>query len=144
MSVKLTLNRPITSEMLNELRAAAWSGPQTRDWEPVFARSLGWVCAHDGERLIGFVNIVWDGGSHAFLLDTTVHRDYQGRGIGTSLVREAITVAQSSGAEWLHVDYDEELAPFYRGCGFRPTPAGLLRLAGSTGAMVSSHEREGA
>jgi hypothetical protein len=31
-------------------------------------------------------------------------------------------------AEWLHVDCEEVLEPFYRGCGFRPTPAGLLYL----------------
>ncbi|HKO24176.1 MAG TPA: GNAT family N-acetyltransferase, partial [Chloroflexota bacterium] len=31
-------------------------------------------------------------------------------------------------AEWLHVDYEEGLEPFYRGCGFQSTPAGLLYL----------------
>lgn len=120
--------------------AAAGAG----SWDPVFARSFGWVCAHDGARLVGFVNIVWDGGAHAFLLDTTVHRDYQRRGIGTALVREAATFARSNGAEWLHADYDEELEPFYRGCGFRPTSAGLLRLAGDSSATASSHEQAGA
>jgi hypothetical protein len=28
----------------------------------------------------------------------------------------------------LHVDYEPHLDGFYRGCGFRPTAAGLLRL----------------
>jgi GNAT superfamily N-acetyltransferase len=65
---------------------------------------------------------------HAFLLDTSVHRDYRRRGIGTALVREVITLARDGGAEWLHVDYEESLEPFYRGCGFKPTPAGLLYL----------------
>jgi len=31
--------------------------------------SLTWVGAFDGETLIGFVNLCWDGGSHAFVLD---------------------------------------------------------------------------
>ena len=88
----------------------------------------GWVCATDGARLVGFVNVAWDGGAHAFLLDTSVHRDYQRQGIGTALVREAIALARDGGAEWLHVDYEEGLEPFYRGCGFRPTPAGVLYL----------------
>jgi GNAT superfamily N-acetyltransferase len=102
------------------------------DWDPVLARSLGWVCATEGDRLVGFVNVAWDGGAHAFLLDTTVHRDYQRRGIGTALVREAVALARGSGAEWLHVDYEEALEPFYRGCGFSPTPAGLLYLTGDS------------
>jgi GNAT superfamily N-acetyltransferase len=100
------------------------------DWDPVFAHSMGWVCAHDGERLVGFVNIAWDGSVHAFLLDTTVHPDYQRQGVGTALVREATVLAREQGAEWLHVDYDEALEPFYRGCGFFPTPAGLIHLQG--------------
>ena len=128
MSLALTRNMPIASEDLNALRAASWEDVQTRDWEPVLARSMGWVCATDGARLVGFVNVAWDGGAHAFLLDTSVHRDYQRRGIGTALVREAIALARDGGAEWLHVDYEEDLEPFYRGCGFRPTPAGLLYL----------------
>ena len=33
------------------------------------------------------------------------------------------------GAEWLHVDYEPHLAPFYTAAGFRPTEAGLIRLA---------------
>lgn len=91
---------------------------------------MGWVCAHDGERLVGFVNIAWDGSVHAFLLDTTVHPDYQRQGVGTALVHEATFLARERGAEWLHVDYDEALEPFYRGCGFFPTPAGLIYLQG--------------
>jgi GNAT superfamily N-acetyltransferase len=128
VSLALTRNMPIGSEELNALRAAAWEGVQAQDWEPVLARSMGWVCATDGTRLVGFVNVAWDGGVHAFLLDTRVHHDYQRRGIGTALVREAIALARDGGAEWLHVDYEEDLAPFYRGCGFRPTPAGLVYL----------------
>lgn len=121
---------PITSDALNELRAAAWEGPQTMDWGTVFAHSLGWVCATEHDRLVGFVNIAWDGGVHAFLLDITVHPDCQHQGIGTALVREAAALARESGAEWLHVDYEDELAPFYRSCGFHPTAAGLLDLTG--------------
>ena len=126
MLVALTRNRPIASEDLNALRAASREGVQTRDWEPVLARSMGWVCATDGARLVGFVNVAWDGGAHTFLLDTSVHRDYQRRGIGTALVREAVALAREGGAEWLHVDYEEDLESFYRGCGFKPTPAGLV------------------
>lgn len=143
MAVTLIHNAPISSEAINALRAAAWKHVGAQDWGPVLARSLGWVCAVDDARLIGFVNVAWDGGVHAFLLDTTVHRDYQRRGIGTALVREAALLARTSGAEWLHVDYDEELDPFYRGCGFRPTPAGLLSLVGDPGVTISGDNSTG-
>ncbi len=43
-------------------------------------------------------------------------------------------MSRARGAEWLHVDYEEHLEAFYQGCGFRPTPAGLLLLAGDPAA----------
>jgi GNAT superfamily N-acetyltransferase len=75
------------------------------------------------------LNLAWDGGAHAFLLDTTVHPDHQRRGVGTELVRRAVTAARQGGAEWMHVDYEAHLKGFYHACGFRPSPAGLIRLA---------------
>ncbi len=134
MPVVLTRNRPVVSEELNALRAVSWDEGSVSDldWSAVLDRSLGWVCAINGGRLVGFVNVAWDGGAHAFLLDTTVHRDYQRRGIGKRLVREAASLARDSGVEWLHVDYEEALEPFYRACGFSPTPAGVLYLPDKT------------
>ena len=97
-------------------------------WQRVLARSLCWVTAHAGGRLIGFVNVAWDGGQHAFLLDTAVYPEYGRRGIGTALVRRAAQKAASRGAAWLHVDFEAHLEGFYRGCGFGETRAGLMKL----------------
>lgn len=122
-------NAPVTNQALNALRAAAWDEVGDQEWhETVFKHSLGWVCAFDGERLVGFVNVAWDGGVHAFLLDTTVHPDAQHQGIGLKLVEDAAKMARDRGCEWLHVDFDEELEPFYRRCGFKLAPAGLIYL----------------
>jgi GNAT superfamily N-acetyltransferase len=118
----------VSNAALNELFASAWSAHAERDFRPVLERSLAYVCAYDGERLIGFVNLAWDGGVHAFLLDTTVHRDYQRRGIGQALVQWAVQTAREHGIHWLHVDFEPHLLHFYRGCGFTHTEAGLMRL----------------
>ncbi|MGO7565961.1 GNAT family N-acetyltransferase, partial [Rhizobium johnstonii] len=48
--------------------------------------------------------------------------------IATRLVREATRIARERGAEWLHVDFEPHLTGFYRGCGFVPTEAGLIKL----------------
>lgn len=100
------------------------------DWQAQLAgHSLGWVCARDGGVLVGFVNVAWDGGVHAFLLDTLVARAARRLGIGTRLVAVATGHARAAGCEWLHVDFDDELIPFYfGGCGFTPTNAGLIAL----------------
>ncbi len=115
---------------LNALFAAAWPGHEARAFEAVLARSLGYLGAFADGALVGFVNVAWDGGAHAFLLDPTVHPDYRRRGLGLRLVREAAALARAAGAEWLHVDYEPPLRRFYAAAGFRPTPAGVLRLRG--------------
>jgi hypothetical protein len=44
--------------------------------------SLGWVTARQPDgALVGFVNVAWDGGDHAFLLDTKVATENQRQGI---------------------------------------------------------------
>ena len=113
---------------LNELLSSAWGNHKVREFGHVLKRSLAYICAYDGPRLVGFVNVAWDGGIHGFILDTTVHRDYQRRGIGTELVKRAAEVGRGRGLEWLHVDYEPHLEEFYRGCGFQKTAAGLLNL----------------
>lgn len=102
------------------------------DWQRQVQRhSLGWVCARDpaGGRLVGFVNVAWDGGSHAFLLDTLVPAEERRRGIGRRLVTVAADAARAAGCEWLHVDFEPHLRPFYLGaCRFEPTDAGRVDL----------------
>src|SRR3954452_6618351 len=118
----------ITNDAFNALFAAAWPNYVWSDFERVLGRSLAYVCAYRHDRLIGFVNLAWDGGIHAFLLDTTVHPEFQRRRIGRELVARAAQAARERGIVWLHVDYEPHLESFYRGCGFRHTEAGLMRL----------------
>ncbi|QDO90145.1 GNAT family N-acetyltransferase [Ornithinimicrobium ciconiae] len=123
----------VTDAELTSLHAAAFGhAPTAVPWnERLTAHSLTWVTARAPEdrSLVGFVNVVGDGGAHAFLLDTMVRPDQQGRGIGRGLVRAAAREATLRGCHWLHADYEEAAAAFYeQGCGLVPTRAGLLRL----------------
>ncbi|MDO3435521.1 GNAT family N-acetyltransferase [Rhizobium sp. CBN3] len=114
---------------LNALFSAAWGSPHSRDFAEILSRSLAHIGAYSDGRLVGFVNVAWDGGIHAFLLDTSVHPDMRRQGIAMRMVRQATSIARERGAEWLHVDFEPRLAGFYRACGFRPTEAGLIKLA---------------
>jgi hypothetical protein len=119
---------------LNELHAEAFGHRVfDDDWVAQVERhSLGWVSARNERgELVGFVNVAWDGGAHAFILDTIVARIAGRQGIGTAIVRLAAEQARAAGCEWLHVDFDAPLRPFYfDACGFEPTDAGLINLAG--------------
>ncbi|MYT28498.1 MULTISPECIES: GNAT family N-acetyltransferase [unclassified Streptomyces] len=116
---------------VNALHAEAFGHVQMPvDWQTRLHRhSLGWVCAREADRLVGFVNVAWDGGVHAFVLDAMVAQEMRNSGVGTELVATAARKARAADCEWLHVDFEEHLRPFYfDACGFRPTDAGLIAL----------------
>jgi len=100
------------------------------DWVALTANnSLGWVTAKDDGMLVGFVNVISDGLVHAWIQDVMVARSHRGQGIATQLVAVCRNHAAAAGCEWLHVDFDDELKPFYfKACGFSPTNAGLIAL----------------
>lgn len=120
-----------TNIEINELHAEAFEHRLfDDDWKSQLARlSLGWVTARDETGLIGFVNVIWDGGVHAFVEDTAVAVRARRRGIGVRLIRTAREMSADAGCEWLHVDFDDHLRAFYYdACGFHPTNAGLIQL----------------
>jgi GNAT superfamily N-acetyltransferase len=119
------------STEVNELHAEAFNHRVLEDdWRgQVHEHSLGWVCARDADGLVGFVNVVWDGAVHAFILDTMVTARAGRRGVGTQLVALAVAEARAAGCEWLHADFEDHLRAFYfDACGFSPTNAGLIAL----------------
>lgn len=121
---------------LNHLHAAAFGhriyDDAEWDWVQLCgSHSLGWVTARADGRLVGFVNVISDGLVHAWLQDQMVDPEARRRGIGKALIRTAQDAAKKAGCEWLHVDFDDHLRPFYYGAlGFRPTNGGLIDLSG--------------
>jgi GNAT superfamily N-acetyltransferase len=130
VTIRFAWRGEATDDELVTLTLSHGGAAQSGWWDLIRPHCLGWVTARaDDGSLIGFVNVAWDGGDHAFLIDTKVRPDHQRQGIGTELVRIAARNAKAAGCEWLEVDFEEALAPFYLGaCGFAPTPAGLLHL----------------
>jgi GNAT superfamily N-acetyltransferase len=121
----------ITDEELVGLTDSYGGRAESGWWNRIRPHSLGWVTAHlDDGTAVGFVNVAWDGGDHAFLIDTKVRDDLQRHGIGAELVRRAVLHAKAAGCEWMHVDFEARLAPFYfDACAFRSTPAGVIHLS---------------
>jgi GNAT superfamily N-acetyltransferase len=116
---------------VSKLHSDAFGQPSgTHDWwEQVSQHSLGWVCGRDRGSLVGFVNVPWDGASHAFVVDTIVAPKVQRHGVGTGLVAVAVREARTAGCDWIHVDFEDHLRGFYfDSCGFRATSAGLIDL----------------
>lgn len=130
-SLSLLWRGAVTDEEIVQLTESHGGDAAAGWWDQICPFSLGWVTARAPDMsLVGFVHIAWDGGDHAFLLDSKTRPDYQRRGVGTAVVRLATERAKAAGCEWLHVDFGVELAPFYfDACGFRcPDAAGIINL----------------
>lgn len=122
---------PIDAVAVEALHGEAFGhAPVDHDWTAQLeGHSLGWVTVHHGDRLVGFVNVAWDGAGHAFVIDTIVAASHRRRGVGAAMVHVATERARDAGCEWLHVDFDPEHAHFYwEECGFNPAHAGTIEL----------------
>lgn len=61
----------ISDDEMVELVDSHGGRPEAGWWDQIRPHSLGWVAARTSDGvLVGFVNIAWDDGDHAFLLDT--------------------------------------------------------------------------
>ncbi|CAL9335014.1 hypothetical protein SUDANB121_00161 [Nocardiopsis dassonvillei] len=123
---------PVDDAELSRLHAEAFGHPYALvPWGERLARhSRSWVGEFHGGRLAGFVHAVWDGGGHAFLLDTAVAPAARRRGVGGRVVAALVADLRELGLTWVHVDFEPHLEGFYRNAGFGGTAAGLLRLDG--------------
>jgi GNAT superfamily N-acetyltransferase len=127
--IEYRLSPPVSNDELDRLYLASWPNHRPPyDFGPELRHALVYVCAYHEDELVGFVRLAWDGAIHAFLLEPTVLPAFRRRGVGRALVEAAIAVARERGLEWVHVDFEPDLFPFYSACGFRPTPAGLRKL----------------
>ena len=123
-----------TNEEANELHADAFEHRvfEASKWDWVALcnnHSLGWVTARQDGQLVGFVNVPWDGLVHSWIQDEMVSSAARHRGIGVRLIHAARDGAKSAACEWLHVDFEDHLRPFYYGAaGFIPTNGGLIDL----------------
>ncbi|WP_127143850.1 GNAT family N-acetyltransferase [Pelagibacterium montanilacus] len=129
MNVEIRIDPYPGQHDINDLWRDTWEIDGIADFNAVLTRSLVHVGAFiDGTRLVGFANMAWDGGFHAFLVDVCVHPDHRDEGVGQKLVQTIIDIARNRGAKWIHVDFEPHLKPFYLSCGFESTEAGVLKI----------------
>lgn len=123
---------PIKNREVNSLHVDAFGAENSTetDWISLLeGNSFGWVTARDGLRLVGFVNVISDGQTHAWIQDVMVISGSRHLGIGSKLIAVAAEASRKADYKCLHVDFEEALAGFYfQACGFQPTAAGLINL----------------
>ena len=130
-TVTIEISPVLSNRQLNGLFRACHPDHEDESYEHTLGQCLLHVGAFADGELVGFCKVATDGDAHSFLLDPTVNPNHRRRGLGRRLIEAAVAACrEDENLEWLHVDYEPYLAPFYHGCGFRPTAAGCIRLKG--------------
>ncbi len=88
------------------------------------AVSRSWlvVSAYDEDRLIGTGRVVSDGVLHGLIVDVIVLPEYQGRGIGTLIMRRLLDCCKAAGLRDVQLFCARGKAPFYGRLGFAARP----------------------
>jgi len=116
------------NELNNLLKTIGWGLSSPKKLEESLGFSWGWITVRDGEnRLIGFAQILSDGIKHAYILRLLVHRDYQGKGIGTKLFGEVMNLLDENNLNPVLITKPSEEA-FYTRFGLSRSNKGFISL----------------
>ena len=107
-------------DVLHLYQAVGWTNytNQPQMLEQALSHSLAIYVARDGEKIVGLVRLVGDGFSSVFVQDLIVLPSYQRQGIGSTLMRQALSDYKDTYQVQLATEQTEKNLGFYRSLGF--------------------------
>ncbi|HAZ46144.1 MAG TPA: GNAT family N-acetyltransferase [Cyanobacteria bacterium UBA11371] len=84
-----------------------------------------WEMRANRRRLIGFSRATSDHAFNATIWDVVVHPDFQGQGLGKSLMKYTIKKLRSEDISNITLFADPHVVDFYHGLGFISDPEGI-------------------
>lgn len=118
----------MTQEIYRRLRSGAgWLDLDKEQTERGLSGSLYALVAYDGDEPVGMGRIVGDG-IYNIICDVVVVPSYQGKGIGTEIVKRLLEYLKSrtpvNGRSSVQLIAEKGKEPFYERLGFRSVPDG--------------------
>jgi ribosomal protein S18 acetylase RimI-like enzyme len=110
---------PDTAELMSLYNDVGWSA-YTNDstcLKKAIENSLKVLTAWDGNKLVGLIRVVGDNQTIIYIQDLLVRQEYQGRGIGSHLLKRILAEYQAIRQVILMTEQTEETIRFYEKCG---------------------------
>lgn len=119
-------NEKVSAEALADLReSVGWNRMESAYQSPLMT-SYYHIAVYEDEKLIGYIDSVSNGVTDAYIQDLMVCPDYQGKGIGTTLMNQMIEYLKEQRIYMISVVYEERLKPFYERFGFSSMLCGQM------------------
>ena len=119
--IKITKETSVSiDDVLHLYQAVGWTNytNQPQMLEQALSHSLAIYLARDGEKIVGLVRLVGDGFSSVFVQDLIVLPTYQRQGIGSTLMKKALSDYKDTYQIQLATNESEKTLGFYRSLGF--------------------------
>jgi len=96
-----------------------WNPLTKQQWEIMLKNSSWMYSVWEKDSLLGMGRAVSDG-RYCMIYDVIVHKDYQGKGIGTKIIKSLIKKAKKGIRIGIFIENKEFLIKFYESQGFQP------------------------
>ena len=119
--IKITKETSVSlDDVLHLYQAVGWTNytNQPQMLAQALTHSLAIYLARDGEKIVGLVRLIGDGFSSVFVQDLIVLPTYQRQGIGSTLMKQALSDYKDTYQIQLATNESEKTLGFYRSLGF--------------------------
>lgn len=119
--IKITKETSVSiDDVLPLYQAVGWTNytNQPQMLSQSLTHSLAVYLARDGEKIVGLVRLIGDGFSSVFVQDLLVLPSYQRQGIGSTLMKQALSDYKDAYQVQLATEETEKTLGFYRSLGF--------------------------
>ena len=119
--IKITKETSVSlDDVLHLYQAVDWTNytNQPQMLAQALTHSLAIYLARDGEKIVGLVRLIGDGFSSVFVQDLIVLPTYQRQGIGSTLMKQALSDYKDTYQIQLATEESEKTLGFYRSLGF--------------------------
>lgn len=125
----------LTPDLFLELyTSVGWEPPCREQVECALKNTIASFVAYEGEKAIGMVRLIGDGGMSFYIKDFAVMPEYQGKGVGQILLMELQQyLLEHKSTDWavsLELISTKEAVGFYKRNGFEGQSAepGMLKM----------------
>ncbi len=127
--MRYEFDAPISPKGLADLRQSVGWNRMEFDLADERLHNAFHLCCFDAERLVGYVDVVSNGVTDAYIQDLMVHPDYQHHGIGRQLMQRILEHLRAEGIYMVSIIYGEaELQKYYEDFGFTTMLCGQMEL----------------